>query len=167
MNNLEQRIWDYLDRTCSEQERKEIESLIESDSDCRAIYMELKSVDHDFSKLEMDEPSMGFTRNVMERVKLEPFPGTFKSLIDKRIIYGIAGFFLVTIAVLLGVLLSQLDWSQPMTQVVPQYKIPEINLSGYLNSAIIDSFLFVDTILALYLLDSFLRKQMHLKSGRK
>ena len=167
MNNLEQRIWDYLDGTCSEQERKEIECLMESDPDSKAIYMELKSLNQEFSKFEMDEPSMSFTRNVMEKVKLEPLPGTFRSSIDKRIVYGITGFFLITIVALLGALFYQIDWSQPMTEAVQIYKIPEINVSGYLNSTVVNSFLFVDTILALYLMDSFWKKQIHLKSGRK
>jgi len=163
MNNLEQRIWDYLDGICNEQERKEIEHLIESDLESKAIYMELKSINQDFSKLDLDEPSMSFTRNVMEKVNLGAMPGTFKSLTDNRIIYGIAAFFLISIFSLLSLLIYHLNWSQPVAGILHQYKMPEINLSGYLNNTIVNLFFFADMILALYLLDNFLRKPGHLK----
>ena len=161
MKTIEQRIWDYLDGTCSEQERNEIEYLIGADPAFKSVYLDLKSFEQDISIQELEEPSMSFTRNVMDKVKLEPLPGTFKSLADKRIIYGIVAFFLLSIFALLGALLYQLDWSQPATETLQQYKLPEVNLSPYLNSTFLNMFLFVDTILGLYLLDNLLRKRMH------
>ena len=160
MNNIiEQRIWDYLDGTCNLQERKEVEQLIETDPVYRAAYEDLQILNQNISTIDLDEPSMGFTRDLMEKIKLEPIPGSIKSLIDKRIIYGIAGFFMVTIMALLGVLLFQIDWTQPATGVLTNYKMPSLDFSKYMNATVLNSFLFADTILGLYVLDSFLRKK--------
>ncbi len=163
MNSIEERIWNYIDGTCSLQERKKIEELIESDPDYKFTYNELKAAEFDFKLLDLEEPSMSFSRNVMEKVKLETAPGTFKSLVDKRIIYGIAAFFLISIIILLAVTFYQIDWSETVSLKLPKYKLPEINLSPLWESRFIKTFFFTDIILALYVLDSVLRKRLRTK----
>jgi len=159
MNNLEQRIWDYLDGTGTDQQRELTRQLIDSDPEFRALYEELRSIHLTVSSLDLDEPSMSFNRNVMEKIQLEFVPGSVKSLIDKRIIYGITAFFLITITVLLGFLFYQTDWSGQSSFDMPEYKMPEIDTSKYLNSTLINIFFFADIIIALYLFDGFLSKR--------
>ncbi len=159
MNKIEQRIWDYLDGTCNVQERKEIEQLIETDPVYQAAYGDLKKLNQHISAIDLDEPSMSFSRNLMEKIQAEPIPGYIKSLIDKRIIYGIAGFFLLTIMALLVVLLVQVDWTQPVTGVLNDYKMPSVDFSKYMNNTVLKSFLFADIILGLYVLDTILRNR--------
>jgi len=157
---IEQRIWDYLDETCNEQERKRIEYLVATDSEYRAAYLELEHLHQDLSKIDLDEPSMSFTRNVMGQIESMPVPGSVKSLVDKRIIFGIAAFFLVSIVALLAMVFKQIDWVQPVTDVLPQYKLPDVDYSFYINSIYLRLFFFADIILGLYLLDGLLRKKM-------
>lgn len=164
MKDIEQKIWDYLDGTCSEQERKLTAQLIENDPEYRSVYEECQSVHLNISATELDEPSMSFTRNVMEKLQMEPVPGLVRSLIDKRIIYGIAAFFLITITGLLGLLFYQIDWSQYVTSGMPNYQIPEIDISKYLNTNLIYVFFFADIIAGLYLFDGFLRKRTRSKN---
>jgi hypothetical protein len=159
MKNLEQRIWDYLDGTGTDDEREFTKQLIGSDPEFRAMYEELRSIHLTVSSLDLDEPSMSFNRNLMEKIQLEAIPGSVKSLIDKRVIYGITAFFLVTITALLGVLFYQTDWSGQTSFEMPEYKIPEIATSDYLNSTLINIFFFADIILVLYLFDGFLSKR--------
>ena len=159
MNNLEQRIWDYLDGTGTEEERELTKQLIGSDSEFRAMYEELRSIHLTVSSMDLDEPSMSFNRNLMEKIDLEAVPGSVKSLIDKRIIYGITAFFLITITALLGVLLYQTDWSRQTSFDMPDFNMPEIDTSNYLNSTLINIFFFADIIVALYLFDGFLSKR--------
>lgn len=159
MNNLEQRIWDYLDGTGTEEERELTKQLIGSDSEFRAMYEELRSIHLTVSSMDLDEPSMSFNRNLMEKIQLEAVPGSVKSLIDKRIIYGITAFFLITITALLGVLLYQTDWSRQTSFDMPDFNLPEIDTSNYLNSTLINIFFFADIIVALYLFDGFLSKR--------
>lgn len=163
MNTIKQRIWDYLDNACTVQERKAIEALIETDSAYRSAYDELMAVNGYFSKMELDEPSMGFTRNLMEKLSNEPVPGSLKQLIDKRIIYGIAGFFLVTILVLLLLMFSQVNWAAPLNPDLQAYSVPNVNIGSYINNTMINCFFFIDVILGLYVLDGFLRKKLHHK----
>lgn len=163
MNLIEQRIWDYLDGTDTPQQRELTGQLIKSDPLYRQVYDECKSFNTLISATDQDEPSMGFTRNVMERINLEPVPASFKSLIDKRIIFGIAAFFLFTITALLGVLFYQIDWSQTSGFKMPEFTMPAIDSSKYLNSTYINIFFFVDIIIGLYLVDGFLRKRLRSK----
>jgi len=163
MNLIEQRIWDYLDGTGTLQERELTEQLIKSDPLYRQVYDECKSFNNLLSAADQDEPSMGFTRNVMERIDMEPVPASFKSLIDKRIIFGIAAFFLFTITALLVVLFYQIDWSQTGGFEMPEFTMPSIDTAKYLNSNYINIFFFIDIIIGLYLFDGFLRKRLKSK----
>ncbi|MDP3467400.1 MAG: hypothetical protein Q8S11_03635 [Daejeonella sp.] len=163
MNLIEQRIWDYLDGTGTLQERELTEQLIKSNPLYRQVYDECKSFNNLLSAADQDEPSVGFTRNVMERINLEPVPASFKSLIDKRIIFGIAAFFLFTITALLGVLFYQIDWSQTGGFEMPEFTMPAIDSAKYLKSTYINIFFFVDIIIGLYLFDGFLRKRLRSK----
>jgi len=163
MNLIEQRIWDYLDGTGTLQERELTERLIESDPHYQQVYEECRAFNSLVSAADQDEPSMAFTRNVMERINQEPVPASFKSLIDKRIIFGIAAFFFFTITALLGVLFYQIDWSQTGGFEMPEFTMPSIDTAKYLNSNYINILLFIDIIIGLYLFDGFLRKRLRAK----
>jgi len=159
MNNLEQRIWDYLDGIGTDDEREFTKQLIGSDSEFRSLYEELRSIHLTVSSLELDEPSMSFNKNLIQKIKMEAIPGSIESLIDKRIIYGITAFFLITITALLGILFYQTDWSRQTSFEMPEYKMLEIDTPNYLNSTLINIFFFADIIVALYLFDGFLSKR--------
>lgn len=163
MNLIEQRIWDYLDGTDTLQQRELTEQLIKSDPLYRQVYDECKSFNNLLSAADQDEPSMGFTRNVMEKINQEPAHASLKSLIDKRIIFGITAFFIFTITALLGVLFYQIDWSQATGFKMPEFTLPAMDTSKYLNSTYINIFLFIDIIIGLYLIDGFLRKRLKSK----
>jgi hypothetical protein len=160
MNIIEQQIWDYLDGTCTEQEYKKIEYLIATDQNYQSAYAELKILHSDLSKIELDEPSMSFTRNVMEKVAASPVPGSIRSLVDKRIIYSIAAFFAISMIAMLAVTLSQVDWAQPANTALPEIEVPKVNYLSFMDGTFFRVFLFADIILGLYFLDSILRKRM-------
>jgi len=164
MNNLEQRIWDYLDGTGTDEEREFTKQLINSEPEFRTVFEELSAIHLSVSSLDLDEPSMSFSRNIMEKIELEPVPGSVKSLIDKRVIYGITAFFLITITALLGVLFYQIDWTQQSEIYMPDYKLPEFDTSNYVNSTTINIFFFADIVIALYLFDGFLSKRTDSKA---
>jgi len=156
---IEQRIWDYLDNNCSVKEREEIQALILSDPDYKTVYQELKAINDSLKGVELDEPSMSFTRNVMDKIKTEPVPGSIQSIIDKRIIRGITYFFLFTILALLVMLFSQVDWSSNLPEQAG-YKLPELQVSDNAKGWLKNAFLFSDIIIGLYFLDNYLRKKL-------
>lgn len=120
--------------------------------------MELK--DEELTRLlkgmEMEEPSMSFTRNVMEQIKLEKQPVALKTRVDNRIIYGIAAIFGVFIA---GVFIYAIA-NSTVTYELPKLKI---DLTGAVNKTLtpgfLTAFLFIDVVIALIYFDSILRRK--------
>src|SRR6201996_9687780 len=106
MNTIEEKLWNYIDGTCSEEEKKAIDLLIAQDEVYRRKYEELLALNLEFSKMELDEPPMAFTYNVMETIRTEHAQQPLKAGINKRIIRGIAGFFILSILALLIYALS-------------------------------------------------------------
>lgn len=160
MNTVDKDIWNYIDGTCTAAERLRIEKLIAEDPAYETAYNEYLALDAELLKMDVEEPSMSFTRNVMETIKTEPVPGSLKSLIDKRIIYGISAFFILTFTVALAVLLVSVNWSQSSENWFSQIKMPSVNIDNILDTKYITAFYFADMVLALYILDTFLRKRL-------
>src|SRR5258708_704095 len=111
MNTVEERLWNYIDGSCSDEEKKAIDILIARDEVYMRKYEELLALNREFSKMELDEPSMAFTYNVMEVIRAEHAQNPLKAGINKSIIKGIAGFFILTILVMLIFVLSTVHFS--------------------------------------------------------
>lgn len=115
--------------------------------------------------MELDEPPMAFTYNVMEAIRAEHAQQPLKAGIDKRIIKGISGFFIVSILLLVVYVLST-------THVAPvnlsghlpdSLKLPDIR--NYLSKPVLEGFVFFDLVLGLFLFDAYLRKRGVSKQG--
>ncbi|MBS7565618.1 hypothetical protein KHS38_14495 [Mucilaginibacter sp. Bleaf8] len=161
MNTIEERLWSYIDGTCTAQEKEEISKLIQEDKEYRMVYDELLSFNQELSVMELDEPSMPFTYNVMEAIRTQEAQKPLKAAIDVRIIKVIAAFFIVTISVLLIYTIANVNWSAGNTSAV-EFKIPSIK--NYISKSAMQGFIFFDVVLALYLLDGYLRKRNNLKT---
>ena len=68
---MEDRLWDYIDGRMDAAERKAIEALLASDAAVREQYEDMLAVHTALSDAGLEEPSMRFTRNVMEAVAAE------------------------------------------------------------------------------------------------
>ena len=106
MNNVEEKLWNYIDGTCSEEEQKAIGTLIAQDETYKRKYEELLALNQEFSKMELDDPPMAFTYNVMETIRSEYAQQPLKAGINKRIIKGIGGFFILSISILVIYMVS-------------------------------------------------------------
>jgi len=157
MNTIEETLWNYIDGNCSPDEQKAIHTLIAGDEAYRLKYQELLKLNTEFSAMELDEPSMAFTYNVMEAIRTEQAQQPLKAAINKRIILGIAIFFVLTIAILLGFVLSNIQLSAVTVATPAGLKMPEVNT--YFTKPVIEGFLFFDVVMALYLFDTFLRRK--------
>lgn len=157
MNEIEEKLWNYIDGFCTEEERKHIELLIKQNENYRSKYAELKAFQENMSMVDLEEPSMGFTYKVMENIRAEHARVPLKTTIDRRIIIGIAAFFICTILLLLGYVFVNINWTYPDTVIhLPQINLPAANT--YLNAAVIKGFLFFDIVLGLFFLDHYFRK---------
>lgn len=164
MKNFEQLIWNYLDGIASEEERKHTEQLLESDHEFLTLFEELSAIHLQMSALELDEPSMSFSRNLMEKIQLEHSLVPQKSLLGKWLINGIALFFLSTILCVLGILFFKVEWSQSSETAWFDFTMPQFAFGSSSYSFLINLFVFVDIIVVLYFFDVFFSKKMKSKN---
>eukprot|EP01012_Entosiphon_sulcatum_P014584 TRINITY_DN195_c0_g2_i1.p2 TRINITY_DN195_c0_g2~~TRINITY_DN195_c0_g2_i1.p2 ORF type:complete len:160 (-),score=26.02 TRINITY_DN195_c0_g2_i1:915-1394(-) len=158
MNAIEQQLWDYIDGNLHGLAKKAIEEKIDSDPEIKSQYEDLLKLNSVFAELDLDEPSMSFTRNVMESVALVPAPVALKTQVDKRIIYSIGGFFVISLLALFGYVLYNSNISLPKFDLDANLNF---NMDKYITPTVLYSFLFIDLVIGLVFLDQFLRKKMH------
>lgn len=109
------------------------------------------------SGMELEVPSMSFTRNVMNTVKEEIPPLTLKTRVDLRIIYGIAAVFIAAILVMFIYAASQSQTGFDLNTEKLNFNI-EINVEA--QATLLKIFLFADLIIALFYFDRFLRRKL-------
>jgi len=167
MNSIEEQLWSYIDGTCTAEEREQISRLIAHDEAYKEQYQELLQLHNEFGALELDEPPMAFTYNVMEQIRTQEASVPLKAAINKRIIWGIAGFFILTILAVLVVALRDVNWSSSTTttalNVPAQLNVTKVN--SFFSGPWMKGFLFFDIVLGLFLLDGYLRKNAQSKQG--
>ena len=86
---IEQHIWDYIDGLSTPAEKLMVEQLLKTDQQWIAVYNSLKGFNEMIGSADtIEQPSLRFTKNVMEEVaKYKVAPPT-KSYINKKIILG-------------------------------------------------------------------------------
>jgi hypothetical protein len=158
MNNIEEKLWSYIDGTCTADERAAIDVLLVGDETYQQAYLELLALNREIAGMELDEPSMAFTYKVMENIRAEHARQPLKTHINNNIIKVIGGFFIITITAMFIMVLASINWSAVGQVSAPPIKMPEI--SSFTSSLLFKGFLFFDTVLVLFLLDNFMRKRV-------
>jgi len=166
MNNIEEQLWNYIDGTCTADEQNTINKLIASDEAVRIKYQELLTLNKEFATMELDEPSMAFTYNVIEAIRTEQAQVPLKATVNKRIIMGIAIFFMVTLTGFLVFAFTKMDFAAMGSvnlgvKVPANFKMPEVSTA--FSKPLVEGFMFFDVVLGLFLFDAYLRrkKQAH------
>lgn len=165
--SIEERLWDYIDGISGPEEKSAIEQLIDSNIEWRKKYHELLEVHQLMSQsLELDEPSMRFTQNVMEDIAKHHIAPAASSYINKRIIWGIAAFFILTIVGFLIYGLGQVNWSggssggsTTLPFGLDANRVNSFDFSKLFNSTYTSIFVMVNAVLGLVLLDMYLGKK--------
>ncbi|WP_295793376.1 hypothetical protein [Mucilaginibacter sp.] len=166
MNNIEEKLWNYIDGTCTADEQSAINKLIASDEAVRLKYKELLALNREFATMELDEPSMAFTYNVIEAIRTEQALVPLKAAINKRIVMGIALFFVITLTGFLVFAFTKMNFASMGTadilpKVPANFKMPEVSM--HFSKPLVEGFMFFDVVLGLFLFDAYLRrkKQAH------
>jgi hypothetical protein len=163
--SIEERLWDYIDGHAVPEEKSAIEQLIESNIEWRNKYHELLDVHQLMSNsLELDEPSMRFAQNVMEDIAKYHIAPATQSYINKRVIWGIAAFFILTIVGFLIYGFGQVNWSSgnsgsSLPFNIDTSAISKINFSKFFNNTYTSAFIMINAVLGLVLLDMYLGKK--------
>jgi hypothetical protein len=167
---MEERLWDYIDGLSSPAERSALEMLIAENVEWQRKYKELVNVHQLMVGSELEEPSMRFTRNVMEEIARHQVAPATTTYINKNIIRGIGAFFLSLITGLLVYLFATLKWSSlggSHRSGSPEVKLPSVDLKaldkvdlGKLSGNLpITLFMLITVIMGLVLLDLYLRRK--------
>lgn len=160
MSNMEEKLWEYIDGGGTPAEREHMARLLEQDGQLQQQYEELLQLHTDFATIDLDEPPMAFTYNVMETIRTQEAAVPLKAGINPKIIWSIAAFFGVAIVGLLVVILGSVQWSSGVHQQAPTLPINiQLNVNQLFNGDFAKGFLFFDVVLALFLGDAWLRKR--------
>ena len=156
--NMEERLWEYIDGDSPAEEKLFIEQLITENSEWKAKYDELIGLHAMLENhLELDEPSMRFTQNVMEEIGKHYIAPAAKSYINKRVIWGIAAFFILSIIGFLIYGFAQINWTQSTgTSVIDKINFNKLDYSKILNSTNATIFMMINVVLGLVYLDMYL-----------
>ena len=154
-HQMEERLWNYIDGACAADEKSAIEQLLDSNVEWQSKYRELLDVHQVLHTTELEEPSMRFSRNVMEEIaRLHIAPAT-KSYINKKIVYGIGAFFMIMIVGFLVYGFSQIDWSAKgdANNII---NIDKVNFGVFFNNTYVNMFMMLNVVLGLMFLDKYL-----------
>jgi hypothetical protein len=159
--NIEERLWDYLNGSLSGKEKEEVEQLLQQNSHWRKMFEEMMSFEALMKSSELEEPSMRFSKNVMDEIsKLKIAPAT-KSYINKNIIFSIAAFFLLIIGGSLVYIFTQLDFSTGTGNSITNIDFSKYSFDWkrYISPTVLNLFFVADAVVGLMLLDRYLNKK--------
>ncbi|MBS1599857.1 MAG: hypothetical protein JST75_16645 [Bacteroidetes bacterium] len=160
--NMEARLWEYIDGLTTEAEKSAIEKLIETNLEWQRTYRELLEAHKLITSTELESPSMRFTKNVMEDIaKYHVAPAT-SSYINKKIIWGVAAFFIVMIVGFVIYSFGQLTWANSSSSSIISPKLEKLNWGKFLNNSYTNIFVMINVILGLMLLDMYLTRKKKL-----
>ena len=160
--NMEARLWAYLDG--GSEESSTIEALLEENSAWREKYGELLELHTLMKETELEQPSMRFTKNVMDEIARFQIAPATKAYINKKIIWGIGGFFVAMLAGFLVYGVSQINWAEAGSTKSPiGVDLGAVDYSRMFNNTLVNGFMMLNVVLGLFLLDRYLnmkRKQL-------
>ena len=156
--NIEQQLWAYIDGISSSEERTSIEKMLQSNLEWKNKYYELMDIHQLMNTAELEHPSMRFTKNVMEKIAQYHIAPATKNYINKKIIWGIAGFFFTLIAVFLIYGFSQVEWTSATDSKysIDLSRLSQVDYSKIFNNNFVNGFMMVNVLLGLALLDRVL-----------
>ena len=162
--NMGDRLWDFIDGTCSAEEKSFIEQLLQSNLEWRAKHKELLEVHRLMSNhIELDEPSMRFTQNVMEDIAKYKIAPAAKTYINKRVIWSIAAFFVLSIIGFLIYGFGTINWSDSSGTNLPfdfsKVDVSRMDFAKFFNNTYTTIFMMINVVLGLVMLDMYLGKK--------
>ena len=155
--NIEARLWNYIDGFYSEEEKTVIEKLVNENNEWRVKYQELFELHQLMQTSELEQPSMRFTKNVMEEIaKYQIAPAT-RTYINSKIVWGIGIFFITMIVGFLVYGFAQVDWTVAGdSKSTLGIDLTKVDYSQMFNSTLMNGVMMLNVILGLFLFDRYL-----------
>jgi hypothetical protein len=152
--SIEERLWEYIDGTCSAQEKSTIDKFLQENEQWKLVFEELMDIQQMLASSELEQPSLRFAKNVVEKIpsfNISPIP---KKYINKKIIWAIGAIFITLITGFLIYGFAQIDWTSTTKTNFP-IDFSKINFSKYFNNTYASIFMMINVVLGLMLLDRF------------
>jgi hypothetical protein len=157
---MEQFIWEYIDGQCGPDQKAIVLRHLAENPAWQDKYNELKAIHELLRKEELEMPSLRFTKNVMEEIAQYQVAPATRNYINKNVIRGITGFFLIMISGLFIYFVGQIHWDTHSTgKLIAIYSMDanKLNWSKILNNAYVNIFVGINVILGLILVDKFMQ----------
>jgi hypothetical protein len=153
-NNIENRLWQYIDGLSTPQEKTAVEKFIQSDMVWKAKYEELLGIHSLLQSSVLEAPSMRFTKNVMEEIsKLQVAPAA-KKYLNNKIIWSIGMFFIIMLAGTLVYGFSQVVFNNSQESAIGK-KLDKVDLTNFFNNSWMNVLIMINVVLGLFLLDNY------------
>ena len=166
--DIEVKLWEYIDGLVEPAEKSAIEKLIEENREWRAKYHELLDLHQSIDLVELEAPSLRFTKNVMEEIARHHIAPATKEYINKKIIWGIAAFFITVIVSFVIYGISQIDWTAGSPDGnLGGVDLTQVDYSKMFNNTFVNVFMMLNIVLGLMLFDRYLnaRKEKYIKEA--
>ena len=166
--DIEVKLWEYIDGMVEPAEKSAIEQLIAENAEWRARYHELLDLHQSINLVELEEPSLRFTRNVMDEIARHHIAPATKEYINKKIIWGIAAFFITVIVSFVVYGIAQVDWSTGGGDgALGGINFKQVDYSAMFSNTFVNIFIMLNIVLGLMLLDRYLadRRTKYMKEA--
>jgi len=160
VNDMEARLWNYIDGFAQPDEKSVIEKLIAEQDQWRQKYRELIEIHQVLEQSELEQPSMRFTRNVMEEIAKYHIAPATKQYINRKIIWGISAFFLVLIVGFFIYGFNQINWAEgadPNQSFGIDFN--KVDYSKMFSNTFVNLFMMLNVVLGLMLFDRYLENR--------
>lgn len=159
MNAEQMLIWKYLDGECTEAERKALEARYFTDALFKQEWERCKALHEELQRQELEQPSMRFQTNLLERVFQNLPARPVQELLPKSAVRWLAGLGSAAVALLgwAAVFVSPAaNSNSQLDRVVDSAVTKFLNLVPY--STLLTLLLVTATLLVLYLADKGLTR---------
>jgi magnesium-transporting ATPase (P-type) len=154
-HSIDDRLWEYIDGLSSGEEKSAIEKLLENNHQWKEKYHELLEVHQLVQSSALEEPSLRFTKNVMEEIAKYHIAPATKTYINKKIIGGIGIFFIMLILGFLIYGFGQVDWNSKPDVNLP-VDLNKVDFNKFFSNTYVNIFMMINVVLGLVLLDRYL-----------
>jgi regulatory protein YycI of two-component signal transduction system YycFG len=154
--NIEALLWDYIDGIGEVSERSAIQMLVDENAIWREKYSELLVLHQMIQSSELEEPSMRFTKNIMEEISRLHIAPAAKSYINKKVIWGIGGSFITMIIGFLIYAIAQINWSEGTANNSIGIDLSKLDYSRIFSNNFINVFMMLNVVLGLLFFDRYL-----------
>ncbi len=158
--DIEMQLWEYIDGLGTETERAAIARLIATDVQWQEQYSSFVALNAEIeSAIETEQPSLRFSKNVMEAVAQAHIAPATNRYINPSVLKGIAAFFAISIVAVLVYAVGSVQWNLSANSFLPKVKPVDFHFGKHFNSTIVWIVFAINIILGLAFVDMRLRKK--------